>query len=215
MISGSIVVGHAPGSPSYERRAMEQKLATLPLTFLPTRSPGWENASFPNMAAIYWNLARTCVVPEQDVFAGTVASLMDQGDNPSVIARALRTYPALVRQHHFFLVLKEHFPIVVRSEELDLNGVDLLVVDGGRAYGIALSVETEAAHYWHQIKLSRHPDCPKHLPILYLYARRGEFTIGRFWLHHPEQWIGVRSWIEDNRFYDDCLTASHGTCSLI
>lgn len=174
---------------------MEERLAALPLSFPPLRSDRWENAAFPNMAAIYWSLARTSIVPEQDVFAQSVAALMDQGDNPSVIARACRAYPALVRQHHFALVLKEHFSLVVRSEELDLHGVDLLVVDRGRAYGVALSVQTEAAHAWQAVKQRRHPD-PPDLPVLYLYARPDGFRIGRFWLHPPEQVREVRAFME-------------------
>ncbi len=202
------MIGLPASNPHQVRLQMEERLVSLPLRFLPNRSARWEFAAFPNMAAIYWNLARTCIVPEQTVFASAVAALMDQGDNQDVIARASRAYPALVRQHHFCLVLKEHFPIVIRSEELDLNGVDLLVVDGRRAYGIALSVETEAAHSWQETKQHRHPDSPDHLPVLYLYARRGEYTVGRFWLHHLEQWKEVRIWIDDLRFHDDWLAAN-------
>ncbi len=187
---------------------MEERLATLPLRFLPNRARSWENAAFPNMAAIYWNLARSCVVPEQDVFAGAVAALMDQGNNPAVVARASRAYPALVRQHHFYLMLREHYPIVVRSEELDLNGVDLLIVEQGRAYGIALSVETEAAHSWQRVKQRRHPESPERLPVLYLYAKRSEYRIGNFWLHHPDQWKLVRDWMNRLRQGEDWITAS-------
>jgi len=186
---------------------MEAKLALLPLKFLPHRSSYWEMARFPNMAAIYWNLARTTVVPEQLVFADTVSTMMGQKDNPAVIARASRAYPALVRQHHFFLVLKEHFPIVVRSEELDLNGVDLLVVDKGRAYGVALSVPTNSARSWQKVKQVRHPDSPEHLPVLYLYAKPDEYPVGQFWLHHPEQWMQVRAWIDAVRSSEDYSTA--------
>jgi hypothetical protein len=168
------------------RLRMEERLATLPLTFPPQRSAMWEWAQFPNMAAIYWNLARTSIVPEQSVFAQAVAALMDQGDNAAVLARAARAYPALVRQHHFALVLKEHYPLVIRSEELDLHGVDLLVVDDGLAFGIALSVQTSAAHRWQQVKQRRHPD-PPGLPVLYLYADAQGYRVGAFWLHHPDQ----------------------------
>src|ERR1051326_8404415 len=82
------------------RLKMEERLATLTLAFTPNRSSTWGWAQFPNMAAIYWNLARTSIVPEQSVFARAVAALMDQGDNPAVLARAARAYPPLVRQHH-------------------------------------------------------------------------------------------------------------------
>lgn len=174
---------------------MEERLATLPLAFPPRRSERWENAAFPNMAAIYLSLARATVVPEQDTFAQAIAALMDQGDNPDVLARACRAYPALVRQHHFALVLKEHFPLVVRSEELDLHGVDILVVENGRAYGVALSVQTDAAHAWQAVKQRRHPD-PHGLPVLYLYARSDGYRIGRFWLHPPEQVAEVRTFID-------------------
>jgi len=177
------------------RLQLEERLATLQLAFPQQRSATWEWAQFPNMAAIYWNLARTSIVPEQSVFARSVGALMDQGDNPAVIARAARAYPALVRQHHFALVLKEHYPLVIRSEELDLHGVDLLVVDEGLAFGVALSVQTDAAHRWQQVKQRRHPD-PPGLPVLYLYADPSGYRIGEFWLHHPDQadevWAFIR-----------------------
>ena len=191
--------------PGLARQQMEERLAALPLTFLPDRSPRWELARFPNMAAIYWNLARSCIVPQQDVFARAVAASMGEKDNAAVLARACRAYPALVRQHHFFLVLREHFPIVVRSEELDLNGVDLLVVERGRAYGIALSVETGAAHSWQQVKQRRHPDEPAQLPILNLYVNPGEYVTGSFWLHNPARWTVVRRWIDDLNNLDDII----------
>ncbi|HEX5415424.1 MAG TPA: hypothetical protein VFZ25_07145 [Chloroflexota bacterium] len=176
------------------RLQLEERLATLTLSFPSNRSATWEYAQFPNMAAIYWNLARTSIVPEQDVFVQAVAALLDQGDNPDVLARAARTYPALVRQHHFALVLKEHFPLVVRSEELDLHGVDILVVEDGRAYGVALSVETASAHDWQRIKNRRHPP-PPGLPILWLYARPDGYRVGPFWLHPPKQAEEVRAFI--------------------
>jgi hypothetical protein len=187
-----------PSDPHQQRLEMEQRLATFALTFPPLRSSRWEYAAFPNMAAIYWNLARTQGVPEQDVFAGAVAALMDQGDNEAVVARACRAYPALVRQHHFALVLKEHFPLVVRSEELDLAGVDLLVVEDGRAYGVALSVQTDAAHEWQRVKEQRHP-IPPGLPVLYLYAGSAGYRVGRFWLHPPEQVAEVKAFIAECR----------------
>jgi len=180
------------------RVKMEERLTTLTLAFPANRSAAWEWAQFPNMAAIYWNLARTSIVPEQDVFVQAVAALLDQGDNPDVLARAARTYPALVRQHHFALVLKEHFPLVVRSEELDLHGVDILVVEDGRAYGVALSVETASAHEWQRVKNRRHP-LPPGLPILWLYARPDGYRVGPFWLHPPEQVAEVRAFIEQSR----------------
>ena len=186
------------GQISKARLEMEERLATLSLMFPPQRSATWEWAQFPNMAAIYWNLARSMIVPEQDVFVGAIASLMDQGDNPAVLARAGRAYPALVRQHHFALVLKEHYPLVIRSEELDLHGVDLLVVKDGLAFGIALSVQTSAAHRWQEVKQRRHPD-PPGLPVLYLYADATGHRIGEFWLHHPDQVTEVETFINQQK----------------
>jgi hypothetical protein len=52
---------------------------------------------------------------------------------------------ALVRQYHFALVLREHYPLVIRPEVLGLHGVDLLIVHKGCAYRIALSVAPVAA----------------------------------------------------------------------
>ncbi len=83
-------------------------------------------------------------------------------------------------------MLKEHYPLVIRSEELDLHGVDLLVVDDGWAFGIALSVQTKAAHQWQDVKQRRHHD-PPGLPVLYLYVDQNGYRVGDFWLHSPAQ----------------------------
>lgn len=98
--------------PRQARVQLEERLATLPLTFSPRRASRWELARFPTMAAIYGKLARNHIVSEQNLFARTVAALMDQVDNPAAML-APCAYPALVRQHHYFLVFKEHFPIAV------------------------------------------------------------------------------------------------------
>lgn len=136
-------------------------------------------------------------MPDQEVFAQAVARQLNQPENPDVLARSYRASPALVRQHHFALVSKEHFPIVVRSEELDLHGLDLMLVESGQAFSIALSVPTVRARSWQRVKRVRHPDSPEHLPVLCLYAEPDEYAIGQVWLHHLEQWKQIQRWIDD------------------
>lgn len=183
-----------------QRRAMEQRLATLRLDFPPVRDPVWENAPFPSMVGLYWQLVQSKgQVPSQRDFAVTVAEEMGEPGNPAVIARAKRTYPSLVRQHHFELVLKEEFTLVVHAEEMDLHGIDLLVVERCIACGVCLATNTQRAHDWQAVKKQRHPD-PPGLPILHLYVDQNDaLRIGHFWLHPPSQVDEVRAMIERAR----------------
>ena len=68
------------------------------------------------------------------------------------MARAARAFPSLVRQHHFEYLLRVRFQWVLRSDELDLSGLDFLILRNGRGYGVGLSTETEVARRWRGVK---------------------------------------------------------------
>ena len=97
----------------------------------------------------------------------------------AVFARACRTYPSFVRQHHAVLALREHFPVVSWDRWLDqLQGVDMLVVDArGLAAGVALSTETAKARTG---RPSRTCGMPARLSrSLSLTSRSTEYRSGR------------------------------------
>jgi hypothetical protein len=136
--------------------------------------------------------------PTQTAFTQAVAEAFGEPRSPAVLARAQRAYPSLVRQHHAEVLLREQFPIVLHDEGLDHAGVDLLVVDGAFAVGLALMVDTPQARNWRLVKQRRHPD-PPGLPILEVHAEPQAYRVGAFWLHPPTLADEVAAFIERER----------------
>jgi hypothetical protein len=174
----------------FHRQELERILPSYPLAFSPLRDRAVEQAQFPSMVEIYWSLVdATEHPPLQDQFATAVLErLAAEGlarhfPREAVLARAGRTYASLVRQHHFEYVLRSRFPWVYRGHQLDLAGLDFLILEGGRGYGVGLSVETTQGRLWHEVKDKRHAELP--VPVLDLYAEPGQYMVGRFWLHPP------------------------------
>jgi hypothetical protein len=139
------------------------------------------------MVRLYWELtdANGCPPTQRD-FAQAVADdpLVARLPRQAVLARAARAYPSLVRQQHFEYLLRARFRWVFRGDELDMAGVDFLVLRSGRGYGVGLSTETEDARTWRDLKETRHGELP--VPLLDLYAEPNRHVIGDFWLHPPE-----------------------------
>src|SRR5205823_3483388 len=167
---------------------LEAALVARSLAFSDVRDPAVEQARFPSMVAIYWGLVdgNGCPPTPRD-FARAVADdpLVSHLSRPAVLARAARAYPSLVRQHHFEYLLRSRFRWVFRGDELDMAGIDLLLLRNGRAYGIGLSTETAEGRQWHERKQARHGELP--VPVLDLYVEQERsLIIGDFWLHPPE-----------------------------
>jgi hypothetical protein len=83
-------------------------------------------------------------------------------------ARILRTYPSLVRDHHFYLMLAaEHcFDRVIYSCKNDISGKDLIVQHKGKEYFISLFVKTKRSTFFKQIKNTfRHIYSRKEIPL--------------------------------------------------
>src|SRR5919201_4760495 len=155
---------------------LEAALVSRSLTFSSVRDPVVEEARFPSMVAIYWGLVdgNGCPPTQRD-FAHAVADdpLVDKLPRPAVLARAARAYPSLVRQHHFEYLLRLRFPWVLRGDELDLAGLDFLILRHGRGYGVGLSTESEEACRWRRVKDGRHGELP--VPVLDLFAASGRY----------------------------------------
>jgi hypothetical protein len=141
--------------------------------------------------------------PTQSDFADEVArrvlSTLPGLRRSAVWARACRTYPSFVRQHHAVLTLRMHFPVVSWDRWLDqLQGVDMLVVDErGLAAGVALSTETGNARAWSDVKDGRH--ARPAIPIFEYYVEKRRYRSGDFWLHDPQILVeGVKGKLQEN-----------------
>lgn len=69
-------------------------------------------------------------------------------------ARILRTYPSLIRDYHFYLMLVETgcFDKVVYSCKNDILGKDLVIQHQGREYVVSLFVKTRRSNFFKTIK---------------------------------------------------------------
>lgn len=72
--------------------------------------------------------------------------------------RVRRAYPSIVRDHHLYLLLKDSFPFVLRTKELDIEyGIDFLIVEASLAFCVHAFVDTFEAKAWREQKEKRHP----------------------------------------------------------
>lgn len=191
------------------RRWLERALVEYELAFPKLRDPRVEHAAFPPMIGLYWDLveANGGLPPRQATFGTAVSAQLPELPARPVVARACRAYSAYVRQHHFELVLRERFPLVLRGHALDVVGLDFLIIQGGGAYGLALSVETTAARGWARRKERRH-DPMSAVPVLDLYVEPDRYIVGQFWLHHPDQAEEVQAFIESHAHQPRLFTGS-------
>lgn len=69
-------------------------------------------------------------------------------------ARILRTYPSLVRDYHFYLMLVEAkcFDKVIYSCKNDITGKDLIIQHQGNEYVVSLFVKTRRSNFFKEIK---------------------------------------------------------------
>ena len=184
-------------------RVLEVAISDYALDFPRERDARVEAAAFPDMVSIYRSLVTGPFPPTQSEFGDEVLrrvrTTLPGLSQTAVFARACRTYPSFVRQHHAVLVLREHFPVVSWDRWLDqLQGVDMLVVDErGLAAGVALSTETTKARDWSEVKEVRH--ARPAIPIFEYYVDKHKYHAGAFWLHDPEVLLaGVREKLQEN-----------------
>jgi len=110
-------------------------------------------------------------------------STVDKHLRGAVIARARRAYPSFMRQYHFGYMLESEFEFILDNDQIDYNGFDYIVIDGGVAIGIELSVKTPRAEGWGVVKKTRNPR-PKGINIVRISASRDKSNrIGKFWVH--------------------------------
>lgn len=138
-----------------------------------TKNKKVEEAKLPPFAlAFYYHLfSKRCIPSEEELydrylsFSGKPINedkiLID--DEPysaeGVKARLLRTYPSLIRDFHFYLLLYESgkFENVTYSLSQDYyRGLDLCVYLSGKAFHLSLFIKTKRASLFKKKKVARH-----------------------------------------------------------
>lgn len=152
--------------------------------------PSVENMRFSRMIAVYRDMTRHAagVPPTQECFSWVIAGALGN-TSEAVLARANRAYISLVAQHHSFTQLSERFFPVCWDDWLDLHyGIDLLVHTGsGISVALALNGDTQRGEREARRKRARLEKMD--LPLLALQVRRGEYTVGPFWLYEPAKLV--------------------------
>lgn len=168
-----------------ELRELEAMMARQRLRVYPSTADS-DLFALPRMVDIYVGCWRDLgKLPTQDRFLDAVVAACPALSADGVRARASRTYPAFVRQQHFATALKVYTTLegVHWIPALDYLGVDLLVLDHGHALGVALSLKTDRAAYWQNVKQGRHPRLGG-LVMLELDLDPAEAPrLGPFWVH--------------------------------
>ena len=113
----------------------------------------FENDSVPSPREVldsYFELYSEKVKVSDDsvVVCGTSYNL------PALKARILRTYPSLLRDFHFYLMLKEcgSFDKVTYSCADDIKGMDIIIVHKKKKYIVSLFTDTKRAWNFKKIK---------------------------------------------------------------
>jgi|SRR4051794_20813318 len=183
-----------------KRLRIEQVTAHWHLSFRSARSKQVNDQRFPDVVQLYRQQFEQREFPSQpDEFLRSLTTevLRRRPDLPreDVRARATMFLAGLVRQHHFALLLQEHFDLVIWSEKLDReHGLDLVLIHEGRAFGLALSVSGYRSRAWQERKRYRHPP-PETLPICQIDAPIGDFRGGRLWLHGADDLRKVHAFV--------------------
>lgn len=189
-----------------KRLRIERLTARWHLSFRSARSKAVNEQRFPDVVQRYrqhFDQREFPSQPDEFLRSLTAAVLRTRPDLPAedVRARATMFLAGLVRQHHFALLLQEHFDLVIWDDRLDREyGLDLVLVHESMAYGLALSMSGYRSRAWQERKQYRHPT-PDVLPICRIEAPLQDFRPGQLWLHGDGDLRRVSTFIASSKLH--------------
>jgi len=131
---------------------------------------GVEKTQFPSIIYAFYNIIfNCCKVPtplelideyyllnsdELEIIEGSVLYRNRSFKKIDLDARVMRTYPSLIRDYHFYLMLVNtgYFDKVIYSCKYDINGKDLIIQHQGNEYVVSLFVKTRRSNFFKGIK---------------------------------------------------------------
>ncbi len=152
---------------------IEKRIALLPYSGnAKEKDEQVEKAKLPPFAQVfYYLLFRDLIIPDEETFFRTWCELTGKEDNGKIeIAgktyskegirnRLLRTYPSLIRDFHFYILLKEksHYRHISYSLSKDYyQGIDLEIEHNSKIYSLSIHINTPRGAGYKQIKKQRH-----------------------------------------------------------
>lgn len=149
---------------------IEQQIGDINLVFSPIVNDAmeWRTMPPPFARTFYKLVTKHQRVPNQEEFwaaycsdnSGAIAALAPNEKSLEALkARALRAYPSLVRDLHFYCLLRDsgHFEEVTYDIDIDVQeGVDIIVKYAGQLWGIHCYAGTERGLQGREKKRRRH-----------------------------------------------------------
>lgn len=155
---------------TFTSKDIEEKIKTFKLNFIQYRNPDVEyKIQFPMfLTCFYDTVLKNQEILDQKGFAvayikSNLEWLKKQNFSEEIkqglIARIFRTYPSLIRDLHFSLMLKERneYKNVLYNTKLDtIHGIDVLIECENKLFGINLYTDTKNANEFRNNKFKRH-----------------------------------------------------------
>lgn len=160
---------------------------------------GVEQTHFPPINIVFYEsiFNHSKVIPPQDFVAAYLAYYSDEFkcvgshveyfgksfDVDALSGRILRTYPSLIRDFDFYLMLVESqkFDQIIYSCIQDIKGKDIIIKDHGKKYVVSLYVDTNRSTYFKKLKNAfrhKYDDNEIKMPLKLDEARKcGDFML--------------------------------------
>lgn len=179
---------------NFDLDEVEEYLCGYELNFLPVRSDYVEwGEKFPMFADSFYRFVyNNKIIPTQHYFWQQYIDDNRQalGSYPNDVitalqARAYRSYPSLVRDIHFGIMLKDRLPAerVIYNRKLDVEmGIDIMLVYRSKNYGINLYIKTNRSFEGRRKKELRHVPF-SNVAYLNLEAAFNSHKVGDFYLY--------------------------------
>jgi len=182
-------------------KQIEEQISGYSLSFLPIRRHDIEwGMKFPMfIPAFYKYITEQGIIPQQVEFweqydddnkSDPIIQQLNLEQREALKARVFRTYPSLVRDIHFALLLREsgEFDEVIYNQDLDITqGIDLVVIHIENIYVVNLFIDTQRAHEGRYKKQFRHEKLKVTKNIELPVDFKGSKECGSFFLYSTRE----------------------------
>ena len=153
-----------------------------------------ESMNLPSFCETFNGFLDSDRLPSEDEFIDKylenhLAKIVEKTDNKDeidgLIGRLSRTYPSLLRELHFYCLVREHpwfkDKIMKRSNELDMMGSDFVILHDGNEYHIRVYLETYRGLNYLNQKNKANTDDITHIIDVGL-RKENSFTLNNYWM---------------------------------